>query len=107
MPESTVAVSDEDTAGAGEEQKTVGNMTQEELRQVIYSSVDEVLNELLPKQLARQRSMLETELKWSISDMIKNAAGAGGQGAADSAGKEQAPQEIPKLNPSIDWSFLE
>lgn len=85
----------------------MGSMTQEELRQMISDTVQRTLEDLLPKQLARQRSMLESELKWHLGDLIKEAIAAGGPGAADTAAQEQASQETPKINTSIDWSFLE
>jgi hypothetical protein len=82
-------------------------MTTEELSRIISDAVERTLEELLPKQLARQRTMMETELKWHLNDLIKELAVTGSVGVADARAEESEQQPAPKLNTSIDWSFLE
>ena len=106
-PESAAAVSDENVADVVEEQITVGSLTQEELAQMISDTVERTLEELLPKQLARQRVMLETELKWHLDGLLKDGVAADSARAANAAAKEPEEQPLPELNPAIDWSFLE
>jgi hypothetical protein len=98
------AVLEEETAPAAPDQVKVGDMTKEELGQLISGAVQLALEDYLPKQLARQRSMMETELKWHLNDLMMGVAVAGG---ADAAPEPQEEEPVPKLNPAIDWSFLE
>lgn len=104
---STAAGSEEETAVAAEEQITVGSLTQEELARMISDTVERTLEELLPKQLARQRVMLETELKWHLDGLLKDVAVTDSTGARSAAPEEADSQPLPELNPSIDWRFLE
>jgi hypothetical protein len=98
------AVPEEEPVVAAPDQVTVGDMTKEELGQMITAAVQLALEDYLPKQLARQRAMMESELKWHLNDLMMGVAVAGG---ADTAADQQEEEPVPKLNPSIDWSFLE
>ena len=105
--ESAAGFSDESGAIDAEEQITVGSMTKEELCQLISETVERTLEEFLPKQLARQRTMMETELKWYLNELMKDVTVVNGVDAANTVADDSESDPVPKLNPSIDWSFLE
>lgn len=102
--ESTPVISEEETVASAPDQVTVGDMTKEELGQLITAAVQLALEDYLPKQLARQRTLMENELKWHLNDLMMGVAVAGD---SEPVADQQEEEPAPKLNPAIDWSFLE
>lgn len=92
--------------------QTLSDLTTDELEQLVSSTVERTLEELLPKQLARQRTMLEDQLRWFIGDLLKNGVDPRAmENSADSptylSADNDPEEEKPKINEDIDWGFLE